>query len=122
MAKIQHQYSQIQKRKLRIRAKVKATEGRPKLTFTRSNKHLYMQVIDANGKVLAVASDMALIRNKKLDAKQTKTVRGAETAKVLLADLKKNKITALAVDRGQYKYAGRVKAAVEVIRAGGVKV
>lgn len=122
MAKIQYQYSQAKRRALRIRAKARAVEGRPKLSFSRSNRFIYLQVIDHLGKVLASASDMALLKKGDLKKGLTKTQRSQEVAKVLLAELKKKKITTLTVDRGAYKYAGRVKAAVEVIRDGGVEV
>jgi large subunit ribosomal protein L18 len=122
MANIQHQYTKIKKRQLRIRSRARAVAGRPKLTFTRSNRYIYLQVIDHSGKVLASANDMALLKNGGLKKGLTKTQRSVEVAKVLLADLKKKKVTTLTVDRGSYKYTGRVKAAVEIIRDGGVEV
>jgi large subunit ribosomal protein L18 len=122
MAKIQHQYTTAKKRQLRVRSRAKAVEGRPKLTFNRSNRYIYLQVIDHLGKVLVAANDMALLKKGELKKGLTKTQRSEEVAKVLLADLKKKKITTLTVDRGSYKYTGRVKAAVEVIRDGGVEV
>jgi large subunit ribosomal protein L18 len=122
MAKIQHQYSTTTRRRLRVRAKVKATPTRPKLTISRSNRFIYLQVIDHTGRVLTTASDQALARHSELPASLTKTARAQHVATALLTNLKNKKITTLAVDRGAYKYAGRVKAAVEIIRAGGVEV
>jgi len=45
------------KRQVRVRARVKGTGERPRLSIYRSNRHLYAQVInDREGKTLAAAS------------------------------------------------------------------
>ena len=47
------------KRKVRIRKKVRGTEGRPRLSVYRSNKHIYAQIIDdTTGRVLISASSL----------------------------------------------------------------
>lgn len=122
MTTVKHNLTNQQKRALRVHKKVIATADRPKLLITRSNKFIYLQVIAADGKILCNQDDCKLLKTKKIKAGLTKTQRAQEVAKALLVDLQAHKIKALAVDRGAYKFHGRIKAAVEVIRENGVEV
>ena len=118
MSKLHHHQTSSLKRKLRVRAKIAGTASRPRLSFFRSNQHLYLQVIDDQAhKSLFTVSDI------NLPAKTgSKTMRAQKAAAELVTCLKKEKITALVIDRGSYKYHGRIKAAVTVIREAGVEV
>lgn len=118
MSQINHFQSTNLKRKLRVRSKIKGTTARPRLAFERSNQHIYMQIIDDEaGKTLWTATDRQ-IKN----AKGTKTEKSVLVAENLVKELEKRKIKALVIDRGPYKYHGRIKAAVEVLRQAGVEV
>ena len=46
MSKVNHQKSGAEKRSLRVRAKFHGTAERPRLSISRSNKHLFVQAID----------------------------------------------------------------------------
>ena len=118
MSKLHHHQTTSHKRKLRVRAKITGTTSRPRLSFFRSNQHLYMQVVDdQTHKTLFTISDV------KLPTKSgTKTERAQKVAAELVTRLKKEKITALVIDRGAYKYHGRIKAAVTILREAGVEV
>lgn len=100
----------------RVRARVRGTAERPRLSVFRSLKHISVQVIDdAAGKTIASSSDAAV------DAKGKK---GVEIAALVGADIAK-KATAAGVkeivfDRGSYKYHGRVKAIADAAREGGL--
>ncbi len=122
MTKIEHKLTSIQKRALKVHRKVVATAKRPKLLITRSNKFIYLQVIDEHGKILFGQDDAKLLKAKKVKGGLTKTQRAEEVAKVLVQDLQKHKITALAVDRGPYKFHGRIKKVVETLKENGVEV
>lgn len=118
MSQLHHYQSTSLKRKIRVRAKINGTAIRPRLSFFRSNKHIYLQIInDESGKSLFTCSDA-----KMASGSGTKTERAQKVAADLVKRLKEEKITALVIDRGSYKYHGRVKAAVEVIREAGVEV
>lgn len=107
------------KRQQRIRAKISGDTSRPRLTVLRSNEHISLQVIDDSiGQTLSSASD--LTKDKKVQG--TKTQRAIAVSQVLLADLKKKKITSLVFDRSYYKYHGRIKAVAEALREGGIKL
>lgn len=117
MKKIKHSLTLAEKRKLRVRSKLSGTAARPRLSVTRSNKHISVQAIDdVAQKTLTAASDL---KNKKTG---TKIESSAAVAEALYKELQKLKITAAIFDRGQYKYHGRVKAIAETLRALGLEV
>ncbi len=118
---IKHNLTSKQRRAFRSHKNVIATPARPKLLITRSNKFIYLQVIDHQGNVILEKSDFSLLKNKKIATGLTKTARAIETSKALVEELKVKKITALAIDRGAYKFHGRIKAVVENIRENGVE-
>jgi large subunit ribosomal protein L18 len=96
-----------QKRKARIRAKIKGTAQRPRLSVFRSNKAIYAQVIDdVKGHTLASAFGQ--------DAQKV----GEEIAQIV----KSQKIKTLVFDRSGYKYHGRIKALAEAVRAQEIKI
>lgn len=110
-------------RKLRIRRRVRkvsfGTAERPRLSVFRSNKEIYVQVIDdTNGVTLVSASS----RDKELSkAKGTKTEIAAEVGKVIAEKAKKAGIEMVAFDRGGNLYHGRVKSLAEGAREAGLK-
>ncbi|OGD71105.1 hypothetical protein A3A84_04125 [Candidatus Collierbacteria bacterium RIFCSPLOWO2_01_FULL_50_23] len=108
------------KRALRVSSRVKDRSDLPRLIVKRSNQHLHAQIIDRSGKVLAAFSSTALPAN--LTNKSNKTNIAKEVG-VKLADLaKKDNLTAAVLDRGEYRFHGRVKALVESLNEQGVKV
>jgi large subunit ribosomal protein L18 len=95
-----------QRRKNRIRARVKGTAARPRLSVYRSLTRISAQLIDdAAMKTIASAS-----------AKEAKKV-GTEIAK----KAKDAGVTSIVFDRNAYKYHGRVKALAEAAREGGLQ-
>ncbi len=105
------------KRALRVSSRILDRSDLPRLLVKRSNQHLHTQIIDRSGKVLAAASSVAI-----KDTKMTKTEIAREVG-VKLADLaKKSKITAAVLDRGEYRFHGRVKALVETLNNNGIKI
>jgi large subunit ribosomal protein L18 len=105
-----------QKKKMRIRRRVKGTAERPRLCIFRSARHIYAQVIDdANGATLVAASTLD-IEGMKGANKDTAKAIGAEVAKRALG---KN-IKAVVFDRNGYLYHGRVKAVADGAREAGL--
>lgn len=100
-------------RRARTAKKVLIGENRPKLVVFRSNKHIYAQVIDITGKVLAAASDMKIKAKSKMEAA---TAVGTEIAEKATA----HKVKEVAFDRRGYKYHGRVKAVADAAREKGL--
>jgi large subunit ribosomal protein L18 len=107
------------KRKLRIRSRVEGTTERPRLSVFRSNKHLYVQLIDdTKGATLVAAST----GEEDLKDKAGATIDGAKSLGNLVAKraLAKN-ISQIVFDRSGYLYHGRIKALADAAREGGLK-
>ncbi|HYD35281.1 MAG TPA: 50S ribosomal protein L18 [Vitreimonas sp.] len=116
MPKITHTLSKIVKRKLRVRGKLFGTNARPRLSINRSNKHTYLQAIsDEQGVTVAYASDVKIETG-------TKTERAVQAAETLAKALMKQGIKAVIIDRGSFRYHGRIKAVADAVRAAGVEV
>ena len=99
----------------RVRAKIVGSLARPRLSLFRSNKHLYVQLIDdEKGRVLASASDVKTKSQK----------RGVELAKEIGRQIaqkaEEQKIKKIVFDRSGYKYHGQIKVLAEEMRAQGV--
>ena len=99
----------------RVRAKVFGTSERPRLSVFRSNKHIFLQIIDdSQGRTFVSASDL------KINKKGTKTEIAREVGRALAQEAVKKGIKKVVFDRGGYKYHGRVKAVAEGAREGGL--
>jgi large subunit ribosomal protein L18 len=108
----------IVQRKLRVRAKVKGTEKRPRLSVFRSNKGIYAQIIDdESGKTLVSVSftDKGVKKTKTSKTEVAFLVGEALAVKALKAKIKK-----VVFDKGAYKYHGRVEKLAEGARKGGL--
>jgi large subunit ribosomal protein L18 len=106
------------KRKRRVRARLMDRTARPRLVVTRTNKHIYAQIIDAAGKTLFTVSDVHVTDKKKTVTKVEKAnLVGLEIGKLA----KSKKINQVAFDRSYYKYHGRIKALADAARASGLE-
>ncbi|MFN3236758.1 MAG: 50S ribosomal protein L18 [Pseudomonadales bacterium] len=91
----------------------------PRLTVYRSPRHIYAQVISANGdKVQASASTV----EKDLRSAATGNTDSAAKVGALIAERAKAAgIEQVAFDRSGYKYHGRVKALADAARESGLQ-
>ncbi|OSZ78264.1 50S ribosomal protein L18 [Chitinophagaceae bacterium IBVUCB1] len=108
-----------QKLRWRIRAKVVGTATKPRLSVFRSNKDIYVQLIDdATGTTLAAANS----RQKDIAAqKGTKSEKAALVGKALAQKAIALGLENCIFDRGGYLYHGRVKSVADGAREGGLK-
>ena len=105
-----------QKKKMRIRKKVKGDSESPRLCIFRSARHIYAQIIDdMTGKTLVAASTLDIEGSKGANKNSSKAI-GAEIAKRALG---KN-IKSVVFDRNGYLYHGRVQALAEGAREAGL--
>lgn len=106
------------KRERRVRAKLHGTAKRPRLNIFRSNQHTYLQVIDDDkGVTLAAVNTLQVDKEK-----GTKTQRAISLTTRLMKQLTDKKIKALVLDRGSYRYHGRIKAIADTLREGKIEV
>ncbi len=99
-----------------IRSKLEGTSERPRLTVFRSNKQIYVQVIDdATGRTIASASSL------KLDDKTTKKEQAAKVGEVIAKNTLEAGVQTVIFDRNGYLYHGRVKELADAARKGGLK-
>ena len=116
MIKEKLRQKQRQRRHAKVRAKIVGTVKCPRLSVFRSNKGLYIQLIDDfQGKTLLSAS------SSEIKTKGTKLKLAGELGKLVAEKAKEKKINLVVFDRGSYKYHGRVKAVAEGARSGGLK-
>ncbi|MCL6270053.1 50S ribosomal protein L18 [Sansalvadorimonas sp. 2012CJ34-2] len=102
------------------RSRMKMRELRvARLTVHRTPRHIYAQVIDAEGgKVLAAASTV----EKDLRSEATGNVEAAKKVGVLVAERAKAAgVAKVAFDRSGFKYHGRVKALADAARESGLE-
>jgi large subunit ribosomal protein L18 len=105
------------RRHKRIRAKIVGTAECPRFSVFRSNKGMFLQLIDdAAGKTLASANVKELKATK-----LNKTEIATELGKILATKAVAKKIVKVVFDKGFYRFHGRVKAAAEGARASGLK-
>lgn len=100
----------------KIRAKIKGASKRPRLSVFRSNKGMFLQLIDDNKGVTLVSAKSSEIKKK-----DKKTVVSFELGKLIAAKAAEKKIKEVVFDRGGYKYHGRVKMVADGAREGGLK-
>ncbi|WCJ26441.1 50S ribosomal protein L18 [Euphorbia peplus] len=110
-------------RHIRVRKKIEGTPERPRLCVFRSNKHLYVQVIDdSKMHTLAAASTMQKPISEEFDYSSGPTLEIAKKVGEAIAKscLEKG-IIKVAFDRGGYPYHGRVKALADAAREHGLQ-
>lgn len=106
---------QRQKRHLRLRQRVIGTAEKPRMSLCISNKHMYVQFIDDTvGNTLASAST---IKETKCNLEIAKKL-GAAAAEAAKA----KGIKTVVVDRGGFKFTGRIAAIVEAAVENGLSI
>jgi large subunit ribosomal protein L18 len=104
------------KRRRRVRAKVRGSAERPRISVFRSNRGIVVQLIDDDaGRTLAAVNWI------EPDLRGLKPIEQASRAGAVLAERAKAAGVQNAVfDRGGYQYHGRVRALAEAAREGGL--
>ena len=104
--------------KNRIRKIVSGTETHPRLSVFRSNKEIYVQLIDDTvGNTLVSASSVKFKKTKST----TKSSIASEVGKIIAEKSIKLGINEVMFDRNGYLYHGRVKMLAEGARDSGLK-
>lgn len=95
--------------------KTKEKDQRLRLVVSRSNKNIFAQIVDDNGKTLLGMSTLSI------KEKNTKKEASFKLGELMAKEALKKKIKKIAFDRNGYRYHGRVKALAEGLRKGGLE-
>jgi large subunit ribosomal protein L18 len=105
------------RRRRRVRAKVRGSAARPRISVFRSNRGISAQLIDdSTGRTLAA------VNWTEADLRSLKPAEQAKRAGELLAERAKAAgVSAAVFDRGGYQFHGRVQALADGAREGGLQ-
>ncbi len=108
------------KRALRVRSKLMGTEQRPRMSVIRTNKHIYVQLIDdRKGHTLASASTDAK------ELRETEFAKKSKPAARVIGEMIAKKAKAMGIDtvvfdRGSFKYHGLLAELADAAREQGL--
>ena len=101
------------------RVKKVATQGRFRLSISRSSKNISAQIID-DSKNITLLSASSVEKDIKSQNKVNKTELSKIVAEKLAKKALEKKISKIFFDRGVYKYHGRVKVFADTLRKNGM--
>ena len=106
------------RRRARVRRKLRGTSERPRLSVYRSNRYIYAQVIDdTEGTTLATASS----QEPELRSDRLNVETAAKVGSLVADRAKEAGVSTVVFDRGGYKYHGRLKALADAAREAGLE-
>lgn len=106
--------------KRRIRKKIGGAADRPRMSVFRSNKQIYVQLVDdlTGHTLLAASSREEEIASQKVN----KVEQAALVGKLIASKAKEAGIEEVVFDRNGYLYHGRVQSLADAAREGGLKL
>jgi large subunit ribosomal protein L18 len=105
-----------------ILKKIQGTPNRPRLVVFRSNKNIFVQLVDdVSRKTLGGASTLTKEIAADVGKAKSKVEKATLVGKEIASLAKKKKISEVVFDRNGYLYHGRVKALAEGAREAGLK-
>jgi large subunit ribosomal protein L18 len=108
------------RRAKRTRAKIQKLNVN-RMCIHRTPKHIYVQIIDPNGNVLAGAS--TLEKATRSEISYGGNIKAAKRVGEIIAKrCQEMGITQVAVDRSGFKYHGRIKALADTARENGLPI
>ena len=119
MKRVQEKLKRKARRKTRIRGKVSGTADRPRLSVHKSNKHLYVQVVDdVQGETLLTVSTLS----GETEGLKPNVEDAAKVGKALGAALKEKKISQAVFDRNGNLYHGVIRSLADGTREAGIEL
>jgi large subunit ribosomal protein L18 len=105
------------RRRRRVRAKIRGSAERPRLSVYRSNRGVFAQLVDDGA-----GRTVAAVSWTEPDLRKLAPMEQAQRAGALLAERAKSAgIERCVFDRGGYRYHGRVRALADGAREGGLE-
>lgn len=107
--------ARVERRSARVRAKISGTAERPRLSVFRSNRGMFLQLVDDNaGRTLASA------HAREIKGSMKKSEASAALGKLIAEKAAAKGIKTIVFDRSSYRYHGRVKAVADAAREQGL--
>ena len=106
------------RRHIRVRRKISGTQERPRLCVYRSNKNLFVQVIDDVNQVTLV---QASTLDKEVKTKHANKEAAKEVGALIAKRAIEKNIKSVVYDRGGYVYHGVIKELAEAAREAGLE-
>ncbi len=114
---VQTKPQQRLRRRRRVRARVRGSAERPRLSVFRSNRGMFAQLIDDDKGHTIVAVSWIEPELKKLKPGE----QAKKAGELLASRAKEAGVSTCVFDRGGYRYHGRVQALAEGAREGGLE-
>ena len=106
-----------QRRHRRVRKRVSGAPDRPRMAVFRSNRHIYVQLVDdLDGRTLAAAS------SREVEAGGDKKDAAKRVGELIARRAREAGVESAVFDRGGRLYHGRVASLAEGAREGGLKI
>ena len=110
----------------RVRAKIFGTKEKPRVSIFKSNRHIFVQLIDDEfGRTILsskiISDKKSKIKGNLSAGRQGKNEKATNIGKAIAEKAKNTGIREIVFDRGGYKYHGRIKALADGLRDGGLK-
>jgi large subunit ribosomal protein L18 len=105
------------RRRRRVRARIRGSADRPRLSVYRSNRGVFAQLIDDDAGRTVASASWTESELRKLDSME----QAKRTGQLLAERAKGAGIESCVFDRGGYRFHGRVAAIAEGAREGGLK-
>ena len=108
-------------RAFRVRKKIRGTDTRPRLSVSKTNRHIYAQLIDDIAGV-SLGGVGTLSKENREGSTARKSKETARSIGKQIAEIAKNKnIDAVVFDRGRFKFHGIVAELAEGAREAGLR-
>ena len=108
------------RRHKRVRATIKGTAERPRVSVFKGNRHVFVQFIDDEAGKTVLSNK--IVSDSKSKIKGTKTDKAIKIGEMLADKAKEAGISKAVFDRSGFKYHGRIKAVADGLRKGGLKM
>jgi large subunit ribosomal protein L18 len=106
------------RRRRRVRAKVRGSAARPRLSVYRSNRGVFAQLVDDDA-----GRTVAAVNWTEKELRGMNRMEQAKRAGAMLAERAREAgVQSCVFDRGGYRYHGRVRALAEGAREGGLEL
>jgi large subunit ribosomal protein L18 len=123
MARATDKQAMRERRRWRIRKRVRGTAARPRVCIYKSNANLHVQAVDDEAGAVVAAASTVMPEFRALGAAGSKNIKAAKAVGELLAKrLAERSVTTVVFDRSGYRYHGRVKAIAEALREAKIEV